>query len=295
VDEIVADAVSLVSPLAAERSVKIATYGDKDGTFAAGDRQRLKQVLLNLLSNGVKYNREAGTVDVVVGRTGGRVSIAVADSGPGIAADQIDRLFVPFERLDAQESGVEGTGLGLALSKRLIEAMNGSIDVHSESGKGSTFTVTLPEASEPGKRAELAPASAASIETGGGEPRSVLYIEDNPSNLQLVEQILSYRPNFEIQSAVQGALGVDLARRNRFDVILLDLDLPDIGGSEVLRLLKEQPETHDVPVIVVTADATPGRAERLLDQGAVAYVAKPLDVAEFLSVLDDVLDRASVK
>ncbi|MEA2497888.1 MAG: hypothetical protein QOH26_293 [Actinomycetota bacterium] len=293
VEEVVADAVALVSPIAAERGVMVAAQ-EIDDLYAAGDRQRLKQVLLNLLSNAVKYNSDGGTVEVVATADADVVSIAVIDTGRGIAEDRLDRLFVPFDRLDAEQSEGEGTGLGLALSLRLVEAMQGRIEIESMPGKGSTFRVVLPRSAATAARAELPVPAMNDAVVSDGSPRSLLYIEDNLANLELVEQILAHRPQFSLQSAMQGGLGIDLASQHAFDAILLDLDLPDMKGTEVLRRLRGQAGSEDVPVIVVTADASPGQAERLLDQGAAAYVSKPLDVNEFLRVVDEVLGRATL-
>ena len=294
VEEVLGDAVALVTPIAAERGVAV-TAAAIDDLYVAGDRQRLKQVLLNLLSNAVKYNSSGGTVEITASADGDLVALAVADTGRGISEDRLDRLFVPFDRLGAEESEGEGTGLGLALSLRLVEAMRGRIEVESVPGEGSTFRVLLPRSGPAVAQTELQVPASDPLGAGDGVPRSLLYIEDNLANLELVEQILARRPNFHLQSAMQGGLGVDLASQHDFDAILLDLDLPDMKGTEVLRRLQEQARTARVPVIVVTADASPGQAERLLDQGAAAYVSKPLDVTEFLRVVDRVLENGTPK
>ncbi len=217
----------------------------------------------------------------------GRLQIRVIDNGYGIAPDHLDRLFQPFERLGAEQSAVEGTGLGLALSKRLIEAMGGAIGVESELDRGTTFRVELDivegslEAYERGRRA-VAPVVAPSA----GRIRKLLLIEDNLANLRLVERILAHRPDIELLSAVRGRLGLELAREHRPDLVLLDLHLPDMPGLEALRRLRSQPETRHIPVVVVSADASETQIARLTGAGAAGYLTKPLDVAAFLDLLD---------
>jgi CheY-like chemotaxis protein len=220
--------------------------------------------------------------------------IAVRDTGPGIPADQLDRLFVPFERLDAAESGIEGAGLGLAIVKRLVEAMDGAVGVESVIGEGSTFWLELPRAEAPtpdltADLAWLAPAvnGATTVERGA----TVLYIEDNLPNLKVVEQALRFRSALALLSAMQGTLGLDLARRHRPDLILLDLNLPDLPGDEVLARLQADERTRAIPVVIVSADATPGQVERLLAAGAHDYLTKPLQVRRLLELLDGLLAR----
>jgi CheY-like chemotaxis protein len=257
-----------------------------------GDRQRLKQILLNLLSNAVKYNRQGGTVQLECG-TGaeGRLRVAVADTGPGIPPESIHQLFVPFERLGGEETGIEGAGLGLPLSKRLAEAMGGTLEVSTTPGQGSRFWVELPAAEGPVQRAEreqeLAPA-AADPEPEPSTTLTVLYIEDNLSNLQLVERVLNRRPGIRLISAMRPQLGLDLAAEHDPDLILLDLHLPDMPGQEVLRRLRAQAATANVPVVILSADARPALINELLAQGVRAFLTKPLDVKELLELLDSV-------
>jgi CheY-like chemotaxis protein/two-component sensor histidine kinase len=288
IDDAIREAVELIQPLAVERGLSM-EVPDSEGLYVHADRQRLKQVLLNLLSNAVKYNVEQGTVTVEGRRAeGGRISITVTDTGVGIPAERVAQLFEPFDRLDADKRGVTGTGLGLALSKALVEAMGGSISVTSEVGKGSVFAIDLPQTEEqPAFHPDDITATPGP--SAGDVERSLLYIEDNVSNLRLVENMLRLRPSYKISGAEQGRLGLELAAGSLPDVILLDLDLPDIPGVEVLRQLKASPSTQNIPVIIVTADATPGQNERLLAEGAVSYVTKPFDVAALLTAIDDAL------
>ncbi len=247
-------------------------------------------MLLNLLSNAVKYNREGGDVTITCeGSASGGVRITVADTGPGIPPDMMDRLFVPFERLGAERTAVEGTGIGLSISKRLVELMGGDIGAESEMGRGSTFWVELETADSPEERIERAAEPGVEVPVRSGEERAVLYVEDNLSNLRLVERILARRPTTRLIAAMQGGLALDLAREHRPDLILLDVHLPDIDGDEVLRRLREHSDTRDIPVVVVSAEATPRKIERFLGARARAYLTKPLDVKQFLEVVDEIL------
>ncbi len=289
--EVIGGALDLVRPQAAARGIGLSTAVVWHGHVMA-DRQRLQQVLLNLLSNAVKYNRPEGAVTVACDATpSGKCRLTVTDTGPGIAPERMHRLFTPFDRLDVQEGAVEGTGLGLALSKGLVELMGGTVRAESTLGTGSTFSLELPVAKapvhEPAPRETSAPGADATILTG-----TVLYIEDNPSNLRLVERILNRRPGVKLLSAVQGRRGLELARAHRPDAIVLDLHLPDISGQEVLAQLRADPETREIPVVILSADATPSQTTRLLQAGAHAYMTKPLSVAQFLGVLDELLARA---
>jgi signal transduction histidine kinase/CheY-like chemotaxis protein len=289
--DVINSALDLVRPLAAGRGISLATAVVWQGHVMA-DRQRLQQVLLNLLSNAVKYNRPEGAVTVSCDvASADRCRLSVADSGPGIAPERMPRLFTPFDRLDVPDEAVEGTGLGLALSKGLVELMGGTLRAESTLGVGSTFSVELPVATAPFRESRV-PEASASVADAAGATGSVLYIEDNPANLRLVERIVTRRPGVRLLSAVQGRRGLELARAHRPDAIVLDLHLPDIGGQEVLAALKADPGTREIPVVILSADATPSRSARLLREGAHAYLTKPLSVAEFLGVLDELLARA---
>ena len=289
--DVINSALDLVRPLAAARGISLASAAVWHGHIMA-DRQRLQQVLLNLLSNAVKYNRPEGAVTVScdVASTA-RCRISVADSGPGIAPERMHRLFTPFDRLDVPDGAVEGTGLGLALSKGLVELMGGTLRAESTLGAGSTFSLELPVVTTPVCESRVPEASGPGADAASATG-SVLYIEDNPANLRLVERIVTRRPGVRLLSAVQGRRGLELARAHRPDAIVLDLHLPDIGGQEVLAELKADPGTREIPVVILSADATPSRTARLLREGAHAYLTKPLSVAEFLGVLDELLARA---
>jgi len=289
--EIVAECQDLIRPAAAQRRIVLDLQSSLDSQVVMADRQRLKQVLLNLLSNAVKFNADGGRVALSCDPgVAGQLRIRVTDTGPGISPEHLIKLFTPFERLGAGQTGIEGTGLGLALSKSLVEAMNGVIGVESTIGRGSTFWVELPIAKETAEpRSEEPTTGAAAGVASAKRALTVLYIEDNLSNLKLLERVMARRPDVRLLTAMQGRLGLDLARQHRPDLILLDLDLPDVRGDQVLRTLRDDATTGDIPVVMLTATATPGEIDRLLDSGARAYLTKPFDVKALFKLLDEVV------
>jgi PAS domain S-box-containing protein len=289
VDDLVRQVLDLIRPLADQRRIEVvADWDSMAGHHVFADQQRAKQVLLNLLSNAVKYNRERGTVAVSCSMPREtRLRINVADTGPGIRPDQMGKLFAPFERLDAAQTDVEGTGIGLTLSRTLTVAMGGQLDVVSVVGQGSMFWVELPTVEGPVERYERL------HDVDGLDPlptqprRKVLCIEDNASNLKLVRRILAQRPDLEVIAAMQGGLGVQLASELQPVLVLLDLHLPDVPGEQILHRLRDNPTTCSIPVAILSADATAGQSQRLLAAGAKAYISKPLDVAELLRLIDE--------
>jgi len=286
VHEVVRETVDLVLPLAAKRGVALHTSGSDLPSFVLADRQRLKQAMLNLLANAVKYNREGGSATVSVDPMAGSTTIRVSDTGPGIRSEDRDRLFSPFDRLGAERTGVEGTGLGLALTKALVEGMGGSIGVESEFGTGSTFWLALPPAEDPSSMEEPA-RSVPARELGS--VHTILCIDDNPSNLTLIERILANRPGVRLLKAIRGRMGLDLAREHHPDLIVVDVHLPDIPGDHVIRSLRNGPATGRTPVIVTSADSTPKQRKRLIAAGATEYLSKPLNVKRFLAAVDEAL------
>jgi PAS domain S-box-containing protein len=300
VTDLVDDSMDLVRSMATERGLSL--VADKNGmdAYVLADRQRAKQVLLNLLSNAVKYNRPRGSVAVSCRPQGlTELRISVRDTGQGIRPEQMGRLFAPFDRLDAGQTDVEGTGIGLALAKSLAEAMGGTLSVESVPGHGSTFSVDLPRVEGPVERYERLrpeavppPVIPPNGHVSTGQRHKVLHIEDNPSNLRLIERVLARRADVEVVSAMQGRFGIELARQQHPALILLDLHLPDINGEEILRHLLDDPATASIPVVMVTADATAGQVQRLLSAGASAYLTKPLDIAKLLSLVDEMLGSA---
>lgn len=294
IDEVVGECVELMAPLASPRQVTISN-DVQNGSYVVADRQRLKQVLLNLLSNAVKYNKSGGRVDISCSAGDGLLRLYVRDTGPGIPEVYLDRLFVPFARLGAEATEVEGSGLGLALSLRLMQMMGGDMDIGTTSSDGSEFWLELKTA-EPQvlvRQAEIADVPAATGSTHGADV-TILQVEDNPMNIRLLERIFSRRPHVRLVTVQQGGEAVDMARSAKPALILLDVNLPDISGREVLARLRAEPSTRDIPVVMLSADASPNQIERLLASGAVAYLTKPLDVSHFLSVVDEVLERGEV-
>ncbi|MEY2546210.1 MAG: hypothetical protein QOG48_1327, partial [Verrucomicrobiota bacterium] len=289
---ILAETLELIRPLAAERSIELCAPDKIDNEWhLLADRQRIKQVMLNLLSNAVKYTPENGRVAVSADLLGEKQTrIVVSDNGPGIARENLSRLFTPFDRLGAEQSEVQGTGLGLALSQRLMQAMGGSIGVESDPGRGSTFWIELSRAESPLRRTGSAPVKSSATANGqspNGPKRTVLYIEDNVSNLTLIEQIVAEQGDIDLITAMQGRLGVDLALRHAPDLILLDLHLPDMPGWDVLAQLQAHEATRNIPTVVISADATTQQIQRLLAAGARAYLTKPLDVDHFIRTCDE--------
>ena len=289
--ETVSAAVDLVRPLARSREITIDVRplpGVKPQQAVRADKQRLVQVLLNLLSNAVKYNRHAGRITVSFSQTPAqKLRVAVADTGTGIPPAKLKLLFQPFERLGAEQSGVEGTGLGLALSRTLCTAMDGDMGVDSIMDVGSTFWVELPLTDDTPERLEAVatPVPAAEIPSSG----TVVYIEDNGSNVRLMERMLAKRPGLVLRHIPLGREGIRAVVETPPDLVLLDMHLPDISGEEVLHELWTNPASRSVPVIVLSADATPGLPKRLKSAGARGFLSKPLNVRQVLSAIDDVL------
>jgi CheY-like chemotaxis protein len=278
-----------VKPLAAERGVRLDLLAGDLDCQVLSSAQRFKQVILNLLSNAVKFNREGGDVTVSYEKIEDCVRISVADTGRGISAENMAKLFVPFARFDVSDRNIEGAGLGLSLSKHLIETMGGKIGVESVPDEGTTFWVELPliqRTPAATVRSLDAPIRSIAEAPRCTAPRTLLYIEDNLSNLRLVERILARRPEVKLISAMQGSIGVELARQHQPDLILLDLHLPDIQGDEVLRQLRADPRTAQLPIVMISADATSAQIERLRTAGANEYLTKPIDVRRFLALVD---------
>jgi CheY-like chemotaxis protein/anti-sigma regulatory factor (Ser/Thr protein kinase) len=278
----------MVTPQAEIRNIELLERGSREHIVHA-DRQRIKQVLLNLLANAIKYGHDGGRVAVVTTVLGDqRIRLAVSDDGPGIHPDLIRRLFKPFERLGADQSEVEGTGLGLALSAGLVEAMGGVIGVESTRGEGSTFWLELAAAEAPPDPEPEGPEQGARSLPVQDLEGSVLYIEDNLPNVRLMERILQRRPGIDLFVATDGQTGLDLAVRHQPGLILIDLHLPDIPGREVLSRLQSDPRTFGIPVVVVSADASPGQIRRLREAGAHEFLTKPVDLDQILRLLDEV-------
>ena len=287
---LVEEAFQLMRPVAAGHDITLFDPVFTEATGAAyvlADRQRLTQVVINLISNAIKYNRHRGTVTVEAEEDGGRIRLSVADTGAGIDPDQLPRLFTPFDRLDAAASGIDGTGLGLALSRRLVEAMGGRIGVRSRRGIGTTFWVEL-EIARPAV-VDAADAAAEGLLATRQYPTElrVLYVEDVVANVRLVEEIFARRPSIRLIPAMQGQLGIELARDHRPHLIFLDLHLQDMTGADVLAALRRDAATRSIPVVILTADATRRELEKLQRLGARSYESKPIGMRRLLEIVDE--------
>jgi signal transduction histidine kinase/ActR/RegA family two-component response regulator len=286
---LIEEASTLMGPLAAERSITIVHRGVHPGLAFRADRQRFSQVLVNLISNAVKYNRRGGTITITCqAESASLACVVISDTGQGLSSEDLKRIFIPFERLGAEQTGIEGTGIGLPLARTLTEAMGGRLSASSVLGEGSSFTVRLPRMPDLVHVPPPSPArtTRARPSTAAGGSLSILYIEDNPANVEVVTRFLKGRPNSRLRSVMSGRAGLACAISDVPDIILLDLHLPDIHGDQVLKELKAEPITAGIPVIVLSADATPRAIRRLRASGALNYLTKPLDLAALGELLD---------
>jgi PAS domain S-box-containing protein len=288
--ELVGAAQTLVAQAAEKRRIRIEVHLGLGAQAVIGDATRVKQILTNLLSNAVKYNLEGGNV-IVASRTAdeGRVALDVIDTGAGMNPQQLAQLFQPFNRLGQESGPVEGTGIGLVISLRLAELMGGTLHARSSVGMGSTFTLELP-------RAAVAPQPADDDDGGLVEPaayrrRVIHYVEDNATNAEVMRGILALRPQVELEVSALGLDGLAAIQRRRPSLVLLDMQLPDIDGLELLRHLQAGADTSDIPVIVVSADATEARISQAIAAGATHYLTKPVNVPTLLAAVDSVLDQ----
>ena len=291
--EVMFDCRSIIEPQGQQRGIKLTFPAFGVPTFVHADRVRLKQVLINLLSNAIKYNRPGGTVVVACTSTvQGRVRISVRDTGHGLSPDQLRQLFQPFNRLGQERSPEEGTGIGLVMSKLLVELMGGAIGVDSQVGVGSVFWYELNASAAPSLVSHEA-ANQGEMQASGpndNPARTVLYIEDNPANLELVSQLIGRRPDLRMLGAVDATLGLALAREQRPDVILMDINLPGLSGIEALKLLQDDPLTEHIPVIAISANAMVGDIKKGLDAGFFRYLTKPIIVTEFMETISEALE-----
>ncbi|WBS02432.1 ATP-binding protein [Pseudoduganella sp. SL102] len=288
--EMLRECEAMMAPLATERGIRL-LFPERCTTNVTADRTRLKQVLLNLLSNAIKYNREGGAVVIDCAASGpGLLRVSVQDTGMGLRPEQVRMLFQPFNRL-GQEAGVEeGSGIGLVVTKRLVELMGGTIGVTSSPGVGSMFWVELKTTEPvPVPATPVAAAPPPGMAAPARDSVTLLYVEDNPANLKLVQEIIRFRPELRLLSAPDGQLGLELARAHLPDMILLDINLPGMDGFEVLRLLRSDPRTAGIPAIALTANAMPRDVERGIAAGFFRYLIKPINIDEFTEAINSTL------
>ena len=293
--EVMRECQAMIEPQAQKRSISVVFPPFEFPIYVKADRTRVKQVLINLLSNAIKYNKAGGSVVVDCNTSApGRIRIGVTDTGAGLTPEQLTQLFQPFNRLGREANVEEGTGIGLVVCKRLIELMGGVVGVESTVGKGSVFWFELKATAEPHSVAVVArPAPAARSEAEADQQAStLLYVEDNPANLMLVEDLIARRPDIRLLTARDGDRGIEIARAARPDVILMDINLPGISGIGALRILAEDPATAHIPVVALSANAIPRDIERGLEAGFFRYLTKPIKVAEFMDTLDVALKFA---
>jgi len=294
-DEVMLECQSMIEPQAGKRGISMRFPEFAEPCFINADRTRVKQVVINLLSNAIKYNRADGSVivDCIAG-SAQNIRINIRDTGLGLSPEKLGQLFQPFNRLGQESSAEEGTGIGLVVTKRLVELMGGTLGVESTVGTGSVFWVELDSAVMPSLAdGVFVPAALPSkpIETGAAT-RTLLYVEDNPANLQLVAQLIARRPDMRLLTAIDGPSGIDLAHAALPDVILMDINLPGMSGIEAMQLLRQHPATAHIPVVALSANAIPYDIERGLEAGFFRYLTKPIKVNEFMAALDVALEHA---
>jgi PAS domain S-box-containing protein len=294
-DEVMLECQTMIEPQAQQRGIKLDFIQSGIPCFVRADRTRLKQVLINLLSNAIKYNIKQGTVEVSCNETTpGRIRTSVKDSGQGLLPEQLAQLFQPFNRLGQEAGGEEGTGIGLVVAKQLVELMGGVIGVESAAEAGSVFWFELDAVQQPdiSEKHHEPTALVQSSMHRRTEVHTLLYVEDNPANMKLVEQIIARQPDIRLLTAVNGSHGIELARDMRPDVILMDINLPGISGTETLKRLHEDPVTAHIPIIAVSANAMPRDVKMGMKTGFFRYITKPINVHEFIGVLDMALEFA---
>jgi CheY-like chemotaxis protein len=298
INDVLQDCEGMIEPQASRRGITL-TFPELDNVFYVhADRTRIKQVMINLLSNAIKYNGVGGAVIVQCTDSGpDRVRVSVRDTGAGLSAGQLAQLFQPFNRLGQHDGVEEGTGIGLVVTKQLVELMGGQIGVESVVGAGTVFWVEFAASTSPAlaldqideaslERAQIAPRAS-------GDQPVLLYVEDNPANLALVEQLIARRGDLKLLTAIDGQLGIELARAYLPDVILMDINLPGISGYGALKRLRDDPATAHIPVLALSANAVPRDIEKGLEAGFFRYLTKPIRVHEFMNALDVALLHAA--
>lgn len=294
VESLIAVCINTMSPLASQNNIDIINNTGNCDIVVTADLTRLKQVMINLISNAIKYNRKNGSISIDAGSTNdGYFRLIVSDTGQGISEEHQTKIFEPFDRLGAQGSAIEGTGIGLTITKSFVELMNGRIGIESQEGKGSTFWVEFPgkhqQPTEPVMQNNRSDNDSLKGAGRSDSSYSLLYVEDNPANLKLVDQILSRRKDIEMLSAHNAELGLELASVHEPDLILLDINLPGMNGFEALAKLKQKENLKTIPVIALSANAMPRDIEQGIDAGFHEYLTKPLNVKQFLDLITEML------
>jgi CheY-like chemotaxis protein/anti-sigma regulatory factor (Ser/Thr protein kinase) len=294
-DEIMVECQSMIEPQAKKRGIRMSFPRFAEPCFVSADRTRVKQIVINLLSNAIKYNQADGAVVVeCTASPPDNIRISIRDTGAGLPPEKLAQLFQPFNRLGQEASAEEGTGIGLVVTKRLVELMGGMIGVESTVGVGSVFWAELNSAAAPSVTHDASePAAFAQMQVKSGAPlRTLLYVEDNPANLKLVEQLIARRQDMRLLTAVNATLGIALARAAQPEVILMDINLPGMSGTEAMQLLHNDPATAHIPILALSANAIPHDIERGLEAGFFRYLTKPIKVNEFMEALDVALEHA---
>jgi PAS domain S-box-containing protein len=294
--EVMSECQTMMEPQAQQRGISVTFPRFDKPVFVRADRTRLKQIVINFLSNAIKYNKERGTVlvECTVAEAPERIRISVKDTGAGLPPEKLAQLFQPFNRLGQEAGGVAGTGIGLVVTKRLAELMNGVLGVESTVGEGSVFWCELTSATAPHLEVQnIGVEDFTPAQLPSGVPcRTLLYVEDNPTNMNMVKQLIARYPDIRLETAVNGALGIELARAVRPNVILMDINLPGISGVEALKILQDDPATAQIPVVAISANAMPRDIEKGLEAGFFRYITKPIKVKEFMKTLNQALEYA---
>jgi signal transduction histidine kinase/ActR/RegA family two-component response regulator len=295
-NEVVRECQAMIEPQARAHGIHMSYPQFEVQYFVRADRTRMKQILINLLSNAIKYNRADGMVHVeYTMKPPGRIRICISDTGEGLTPEKLTQLFQPFNRLGKETGVEEGTGIGLMVSKRLVELMGGEIGVESTVGVGSMFWTELGLTAQSRLVAHAAATVAPVPHQASAQQRTLLHVEDNPANLLLVESLIERRPDIRLLSAADGSRGIEMAYTSQPDVILMDINLPGISGIQALKILRADPATAHIPVMALSANAIPNDIRRGLDAGFFRYLTKPIVVNEFLNALDEALEQAKVQ
>jgi CheY-like chemotaxis protein len=293
-DDLMLECNNMMEPLAEQRGIRMNFSRFDNGAFVTVDRTRLKQIIINLISNAIKYNREHGTVTVDCLSAGpGRFRISVTDTGMGLSSKKVAQLFSPFNRLGQEAGNIAGTGIGLVVCKRLAELMGGAIGVESIEDVGSTFWCDLSAAEEPRMSDHAGELTVIKPQVSlHRQPRTLLYVEDNPANLLLIEELIGRFPGLEMMTATDATVGIELARVKQPHVILMDINLPGISGLKALKILRDDPVTAHIPVIALSANAMAREIAKGLEAGFFRYLTKPIKIKEFMETLNAAMDLA---